>query len=778
MRKTNINKYRGANKNSSFNNTGETDSTRKLILKVLSKAFITFITIFLVVSIVVVSSLIVYTIKLSSDEIDYDITAAKLHLTSMIYVNDENGNPQEYSSFHSTENRLWVDFSDIPDNMKNAVIAIEDKRFWEHNGVDWVRTCGATLNLITGRDSYGGSTLTQQLIKNLTDDNEVSLTRKLREIFRALNFEKKYSKDEIIEAYLNVVNFGNGCRGVQSAANTYFNKDIEECSAAECAAIAGITQNPSAYNPLIYPENNKTRREVILNEMHSQGMLSDDEYNQAMEESKNMVFTDSVEDFEEKDEKGEFRNWYIDTLYNDVHRDLMERLGMGEAAATDMILTQGLKIYCSMDKNAQEIAENVAKGSSVVPNDEDLQLGYFMMDYSGRVLAVIGGKGEKQGDLIFNMATDAIRQPGSTIKPIGVYAPAIDLGILNYSSIIKDEPITKLNDSPWPKNSYGSYRGNITVQNAIQNSSNAAAVQALASLTPQKSAEFLKNKLHFTTLEAEDAQGYSAYATGGMTKGVTVREMTASFQIFGNGGMYYKPYTYFKVVDRNGKVLLDNENQVPTQAISSQTATIMNRLLRTVVTSGTGTPANISGWDIFGKTGTTDNNNDSWFVGGSPYAVAGTWIGYKIPESIPYYTAARNIWRTIMSQYLEGKAVKDFVFDQSVKTATYCEVTGRIADTDICGPKKTGYYAPNNMPGGCGGNHAYVNSDGANNAENSQEQNQESSIASSSSSLQSTNSSEQELSSSSVSSASSSQASQPSSNTEMTTSSSSEENRR
>ena len=171
MRKTNINKYRGANKNSSFNNTGETDSTRKLILKVLSKAFITFITIFLVVSIVVVSSLIVYTIKLSSDEIDYDITAAKLHLTSMIYVNDENGNPQEYSSFHSTENRLWVDFSDIPDNMKNAVIAIEDKRFWEHNGVDWVRTCGATLNLITGRDSYGGSTPEERLRGRLRHSN-------------------------------------------------------------------------------------------------------------------------------------------------------------------------------------------------------------------------------------------------------------------------------------------------------------------------------------------------------------------------------------------------------------------------------------------------------------------------------------------------------------------------------------------------------------------------------------------------------------------------------
>lgn len=744
MRKTNINKYRGVNTNSfpdsSKGNGSVNNSKIKLILKVVSKALITFATIFLVTSVVVGVSLIVYIFRLSSDAIDYDITATKLHLTSVIYVNDENGNPQEYDSFHSTENRLWVDFSDIPDDMKNAMIAIEDKRFWDHNGVDWVRTGGAVISLITGKDSYGGSTLTQQLIKNLTDDNEVSLTRKLREIFRALNFEQRYSKDEIIEAYLNVVNFGNGCRGVQSAANTYFDKDINECSTAECAAIAGITQNPSAYNPLIYPENNKIRREVVLSEMHNQGMLSDDEYNQAMEESSNMTFTNSGSNGEDSDNKSEFRSWYIDTLYSDIHRDLMERLGMGESAATDMILTQGLKIYCAMDKSAQEIAEGVAKDSSVIPNDEDLQLGYFMMDYSGRVLAIVGGKGEKQGDLIFNMATDAVRQPGSTIKPIGVYAPAIDLGILNYSSIVKDEPITTINGSAWPKNSYGSYRGNITVQNALQNSSNAAAVQALASLTPQKSADFLKNKLHFTTLEPEDAQGYSAYATGGMTRGVTVREMTASFQIFGNGGRYYKPYTYFKVIDRNGKVLLDNENQAPTQAISSQTATIMNRLLRTVITSGTGTPANISGWDIFGKTGTTDDNYDSWFIGGSPYAIAGTWIGYKIPESVPYYTAARNIWRTAMSRYLSDKTVKDFDFDTSVKTATYCEITGRIADTDICGPKQTGYYAPNNMPGGCGGNHSYVNNGDANNMETPQEQSSESSLASSSSSEQSSSS--------------------------------------
>lgn len=741
MKKSNINKHKIINKKKKVmgHNKHKRKTKIKSSFKVARKILLTVLTIFIITGLVVGTSLTIYVMSLSSDEIDYDITATRLHLTSMIYVNDENGTPQEYGSFHGTENRVWVDFSNIPNDMKNAMVAIEDKRFHEHNGVDWLRTGGAVFSLLTGTDSYGGSTLTQQLIKNLTSDNEVSLTRKIREIFRALNFEKKYSKDEILEAYLNVVNFGNGCRGVQAAANTYFGKDINECSTAQCAAIAGITQNPSAFNPLIYPENNKKRRETVLSEMHAQDMLTDAEYNKAMEESENMVFVDSDMEEKEDDSSSEFRSWYIDTLYRDIIKDLQEVKGYTEEAATDMVLTQGIKIYCAMDKNAQEIAENVAKDSSIVTSDEELQLGYFMMNFNGRVLAVVGGRGEKQGDLIFNMATDAVRQPGSSIKPIGVYAPAIDLGILNYSSMIPDEPITTINGESWPKNSYRSYRGNITVQNAIQNSSNAAAVQALAKLTPQKSGEFLKDKLQFTTLEPEDAQGYSAYATGGMTKGVTVREMTAAFQIFGNGGKYYKPYTYFKVVDRNGKVLLDNTEQIPTQAISSQTATIMNRLLRTVVTSGTGTPADISGWNIIGKTGTTDDNFDSWFVGSSPYAVAGTWIGYEMPKSISYYSTARNIWKTIMSRYLANKDKKDYNFDPKVKTANFCELTGKIADPNSCGSQKTGYYSPNNIPENCGGNHSSQNINSA--STDSENKNAEtSSVASSSSQQPSTSS--------------------------------------
>ena len=613
MKKTNINKYKGEFYKKSYNSTNDNNSATKVglaknVIKLILKFLLTITTVLVITGLVVTVSLTIYILSLSSDEIDFDITATRLHLTSKVYVNDENGVPQEYSSFHSIENRVWVDFDKIPLNMKNAVI-----------------------------------TITQQLIKNLTDDNEVSLTRKLREIFRAINFEKKYSKDEILEAYLNVVNFGNGCRGVQSAANTYFGKNINECDIAQCAAIAGITQNPSAFNPLIYPENNKKRRDTVLLEMYNQEMISYDEYKKAIEESNNMTFSKSSNNEVESSEKTEYRNWYIDTLYSDVHRDLVERLGISETAATDMILTQGLKIYCCMDRNAQEIAENVAKGTDVVPNDDELQLGYFMMDFNGRVLAVVGGKGEKEGDLLFNMATDAVRQPGSAIKPVGVYAPAIDLGLLNYSSILKDEPITEINGAPWPRNSYGSYNGNMSIQAAIQYSSNAAAVQALAKLTPQKSGEFLKNKLHFSTLEPE------------------------------NGGKYYKPYTYSKVEDRNGKVLLDNENVAPTQAISSQTATVMNKLLRTVVTSGTGTHANISGWDIIGKTGTTDDIYDSWFVGESPYAVAGVWIGYETPRTVTYYTAAKNIWKAIMSQYLADKPNKDFSFDPKANLSVKSE---------------------------------------------------------------------------------------------------------
>lgn len=715
MGKIDINKYKDK---VGLTGTGITgvESKTKLSLKILLKVLLTAFTVMLITGAIVFSSVLVYIMSLANDTFDYDLRAAKLKLTSFIYVNDENGTPQEYQKVYNTENRVWVDFDEIPEYMKNAAIAIEDRRFLSHKGVDFVRTSGAVLSLLKGgHDSYGGSTITQQLIKNLTEDDKVSITRKLREIFRALNFEREYSKDEILEAYLNVVNFGSGCRGVQAAANLYFSKDIKDCTIAECATIAGITQNPAAYTPLVHPENNKKRRETVLLEMYNQNMISLDQYNEALEESKNMVFkNDNSDDSNNSAENQAIKNWYIEALLNDVIEDLSTNLKIGKTTAEEMIFNQGLKIYCAMDKDAQEKAESVLKDENVMPKDKDLDLGYVMMDLDGRILATLGGRKEKTANLLYDKANQARRQPGSTIKPIAVYAPAIDLSMYNYSSLVSDKPFSNMDTTgngdftAWPKNWYAGYRGNVTLQWAIEVSANAPAAQVLSQLTPQRSYKFLNEKLGFTSLDPRDAETLAPLSAGGTHVGVTVREMTASFQIFGNGGNYNKPFTYFYVTDSKDNIILDNRNNIKTQAISSQTATIMNRLLRNVVVGpeGTGRAANISNWNVIGKTGTTDNDHDSWFIGVTPYSVAGIWTGYDTPKTITETSSAIKIWKQIMTKYLENKAQKDYNYDPNVVTCAYCKSTGKLANESYCGSTAIGYYSKSNLPEECDGNHS------------------------------------------------------------------------
>lgn len=698
MKKIDINK---------FNNIKDVNNgsfKKKAVFKIIKRALITIMTIFLITGIVVLASASIYIMNLSNDVLDYDFRATKLHLTSFVYANDENGNPYEYQRIYNTENRIWVDFGEIPDYMKNAAIAIEDKRFYDHRGVDIIRTAGAMLSLFKGKgNSYGGSTITQQLIKNLTEDNEVSLTRKLREIFRALNFEKKYSKDEILEAYLNIVNFGSGCRGVQAAANVYFGKDIKDCSIAQCACIAGITQNPSAFNPFYYPEKNKQRRDVIIKEMFEQGMISKDEYNEAIIESENMSFKDQPNNNENKSQTST-RNWYIEALYKDLVNDLSEKLGIGTVAAEEMILTQGLKIYSAMDPKAQEIAESVIRDDSIMPKDKELDLGYVMMGFDGRILATIGCREEKTGDLWYDKANTARRQPGSTIKPIAVYTPAIDLGIYNYSSLIPDQPLqVDVTGNGvyknWPENWYKSYKGFVTLQWAIEKSANAPSAQVLNTITPKASYNFLKDKLGFYSLDPKDGQSLAPLATGGTHVGVTVREMTAAFQIYGNGGIYHKPYTYYYVLDKDDNMILDNRNSGAIQSINPQTATIMNRLLRNVVIGpeGTGRAANISGWNVIGKTGTTNDDYDSWFIGETPYAVAGIWTGYDNPKRIKETGAAIRIWKAIMTKYLADKPQKDYTYDSKVVEALYNKSTGKIVSSSSGANTAIGYYSVNNI---------------------------------------------------------------------------------
>lgn len=709
MRKTDISKYGNSFKNNkiSFKKKQKNINKRRIssILRILGRFFLSITTVGILTGFFVLISLIIYRSAILENDIALDINASKMALTSFIYVNDENGIPQEYQKVYNLENRVWVDFQDIPLNMKNAIIAIEDKRFYEHHGVDWIRTTGAMLNFVRGIKSYGGSTLTQQLVKNVTEDNQVNITRKLREIFRAIELEKTYSKDMLLESYMNKVNFGGGSRGVQAAANLYFNKNIQECSLAQCAAIAGITQNPTAYNPIYHPENNKIRRETVLKEMVEQGKISKQEYEEALKESDNMVFSEN-NDSDKNNSSSSVRNWYVETLIRDITNDLCEKYHIGKSTAEDMIYTQGLKIYCAMDTKAQSIAESTLKDSSVMPKDQNLELGYTMMDFNGRILATLGSRKQKTGNLLYDRANVAKRQPGSTIKPLAAYTPVIDLGIYNYSSLIPDEPLKIDKDGNstiknWPENWYKSYKGKVTLQWAIEKSANAPAAQMVKLLTPFKSYEFLTKKLEMNSLDSSDAKSLAALATGGTHYGVTPREITAAFQIFGNGGKFNRPYTYFYVTDRNGKVILDNRDNISTQAVASSTATIMNRLLRNVIIGpeGTGRAADISGWNIIGKTGTTNDDYDSWFIGMSPYAVAGIWTGYDNPKRIHETASAIKIWKNIMTKYLEGKPNIDYNYDKDVVSATYCKASGNLANSGC--PSATGYYLSSNMPGSC-----------------------------------------------------------------------------
>ena len=700
MRNTDISKYNDEATPSAAVSAG---SVIKEIFSIIGKLFMTVFLVTMITGIVLLLSLVFYVVDISNEPLNINLNKMKLSQTSYIRVLNENDEWENYRELYSTENRVWVSYKDIPKHMIDAQIAIEDKRFYEHEGVDMKRTGGAIVALATGGREFGGSTITQQLIKNITEDNEVSITRKLREIFRALKLEKEYSKDDIIEAYLNIVNYGSGCRGVQSAARLYFNKDIQDCTIAECAAIAGITQNPYLYDPLNYPEQNKKRRTVVIDEMYDQKMITKEEYEQALKDSENMKFVGYV--VEEDDDTSDW-NWYDDRVFRDVSRDLSKQLKISIDKAEDMIYNEGLFIYSAMDKKAQEIAEKKVREWKT-PEDPKLDIGYMMMDFEGRVLATVGGRQEKDGRLLWDNASRSSLQPGSTIKPLASFAPAIDSKKINFSSLVDDSPVPYFyGDESGPKNWYQTYYGKITATRALTISSNAATLSVLNMVGKENSYNFLTQCLNFKHLDEEnDKDNIAGLALGGFTGGATVEEMTAAYNIFSNGGYYYEPYTYYYVTDTDGNVILDNRDRgKPDQIISTETSTIMNRMLSDVVNSGEealGYRAKIDGWDIIGKTGTTDASFDNWFVGASPYATAGIWTGHKKPAAIAEkeQNAVHVLWHDIMEEWLKGKPSKTYTLGGEVEQHNYIKSTGLI--TNYSGGDKiaTGYYTADNMPG-------------------------------------------------------------------------------
>lgn len=701
------------NRNNSGNMTAEKTSGVKTFFTMLRKLLVTVIMVCIFAGIILTVSAVSYVIGIANEPLGIDLEAKSLNLTSFIYCeNPKTGKFEEYQTLYDTENRVWVDFDEIPKAMKDAIIAIEDKRFEEHNGVDWIRTGGAVLSLFTGQDSYGGSTITQQLIKNVTLDNDVSLTRKIREIFRALKLEDEYNKDQILEAYLNVVNFGNNCQGVQAAAKLYFNKDIADCSIAECAAIAGITQNPSLWNPLVYPENNKERREDVLYEMYNQGKITEAEYNDALEESENMEFVGFRYSDEDEDDETDTQqwNWYIDVMFRDLRRDLAEKYNITEDAAEEKIYTEGLKIYCAMDIEMQEFMEETALSVSSFTSDEDLQTAFTLIESDGRIVGTVGSSDEREGKLLFDRANTPL-QPGSSIKPVLPYPSAIEQEKLNYSSLVEDQPYDKwaYYNGQWhsgPNNVYGYYNDYMTVADAIEWSSNAVAVRVLDLAGVSYCYDKATNGFGFENLDPEqDSVNLGGLSLGGLSGGVTVREMASAYNYLITGGKYYEPYTYYYVTDQNDNIILDNRSNDGVQVYSEETAGIMNRLLHYNVTTAQHTQAwraRVSGWDIIGKTGTSDEDKDSWFCGCSPYASLAVWTGYDEPQTITGNGSINSltIFQKVMAEYLSDKKNINYELPETIISARYCKDTGLLASSS-CSNTDIGYYAKDNLPSYC-----------------------------------------------------------------------------
>ena len=610
----------------------------------------------------------------SSKKIVENVRNLELNMTSVIYFKNELGEWEEYKRLHGEENRIWVSLKKMPENLQNAFIAIEDEDFLKHHGVDWQRTIMAVLNQVFKFSSvdFGASTITQQLIKNITWDNEKVYSRKVREIVRAMFIETELSKDEILEAYLNTIALGNGINGVEVAANYYFNKDVSELSLAESAAIAAITKNPSKYNPARSMEENRARRRTVLSKMYELGHISYEEYQAA-------YYEEITLDFSQKETLDtDINDYFVDTLIEQVIEDLSEKYKCNTAIASQMFYNGGFKVYSTMNPKIQSTMEAVYQDrkryfSEQRRNEdgemEDVQSAMTVMDYEGHIVGIVGGVGEKTVNRGLNRA-DVPRQPGSTMKPLGVYSLAIENDIADYTSTVLDKPIKHYySDGRWgPREWFGDYMGEVPLNYALRRSMNAVPVRLMDDVGIENSYTFLTEKLKFKHLVKADKNA-SSLALGGCTYGITPIESASAFAIFGNGGVYHKPTTYYKIVGISGEVILEEDSDGE-RAISESTATIMNHLLREVVYADGGTGRLVGGFNwrmkCYAKTGTTSDTKDSWLVGGTPYYVGSVWYGFDHNLRVYNTSAAKTVWRDIMREIHKDLEIIEFKDSEDV----------------------------------------------------------------------------------------------------------------
>ena len=689
---------------------------------------------------------IMYTVMKDVGEIDLNIIKNSMSQASVVY--DSNGN--QIGKFESPSSRIVVDFEDIPDNVKKALLAIEDTEFYSHNGFNLKRTISALLyNLKVGYSAQGGSTLTQQLAKGVYLSSEKTLDRKIKELCYSLMLEQQLSKDEILEAYLNTMYLGKGSYGVASAAKNYFNKDVKDLTLAESALLAGITKYPTKYDAYkaleisvdddfekielvfydlprnvsdkdlevyskllefgkitkaqfdslkngkrtvfkaVFNEKSKERQEVVLGRMLEVGYITQEEYDKAIAEK---IIIDVPE---EKDDT--MSSYFVDYVKSEVIAELMNQ-NYTKDEAINLLYNGGLKIYSTLDFDTQKKTEDQFANNDNFPYTKydasgipQPQGAMVIIDYrTGNIKAMVGGRGIT-GSNLYNRAINP-RQPGSSIKPIAVYLPALMRTNIYPNSMVKDEPMYyNGSDKPYPNNYQKKYRGKVTLEEAVKWSSNVVAAKTLLSLAEKPSdaykvsIDFMK-ELGITTLVTKE-QSPSHHdenlplALGGLSKGISPLEMTAAYGALANDGVYIAPTSVKKVIDSEGNLI--SETKITKKRVfSQQVAQRMTRMLQSVVKSGTATPAQLtSGTDSAGKTGTTSDSKDIWFVGYTPYYVAATWIGSDAPKDLGTgSTTAVRLWDAVMESIHKKLPVKSFYSKNDMIERSICEDTGLLAN--------------------------------------------------------------------------------------------------
>ncbi|WP_347994083.1 transglycosylase domain-containing protein [uncultured Eubacterium sp.] len=692
----------------------------------------------------------------------------------------------------SGSNRIKVSIDQVPDNLKWAFIDTEDARFYEHNGIDIQGIGRAVVVAITTLNpSEGASTITQQVLKNnvFTDwTSEETLgdqvKRKLQEQYLAIQLEKVTKKETILETYLNTINLGSNTLGVQAASHRYFDKDVSDLTLSECAVIAGITQNPAAYNPIYHPKANAKRRKKILKNMLDASHITKDEYNEAMKDD---VYSRIQSVDNQITQSNNVYSYFVDEVVSQVMSDLQEQKGYTYTQAYNAVYSGGLKIYTTQDSKIQKIcnkelsnAENYPSTVSYSINwawtiqhadgttenysesyinyyhkvllnessfklifstkeaakecvkqykkylypdglaDDDVeyetlyytpqpQASFTVMDqYTGYVKAIVGGRGSKKVSLGLDRATQSTRQPGSTFKVLSTYAPAIDTMGYTLTTKIKDEPFNYSNGRP-VKNWYRGYRGTVTVRKAIADSMNICAVKTLTEITPQLGFDYLLN-FGFTTLVQNRTEKDGSVvsdiqqplALGGITDGITNLEITAAYATIANQGTYTRPVFYSKVVDSNGRILLDNTTPTTHTVLKSSTASLLTQGMTSVITEGTGKACALTdGMPVSGKTGTTSSAYDLWFCGYTPYLTASIWTGYDENKELgPDQAYHERLWSKIMSQIdqVKGYKIKDFEMSDDVEEVTLCSSSGALAIEGVCPHTYTEYFSKDTAP--------------------------------------------------------------------------------